>query len=62
MDFNSKKPMHAEPVARAMVSNKDDLLNELGEETLAGVAPSISVTLPCGISGTAGCSFAGDAE
>jgi bacteriocin leader peptide (microcyclamide/patellamide family) len=54
------KPKQSAPVARAVVGKEADLLAELSEETLVGVTPSVSVTLPCGISGTAGCAYSGD--
>ncbi|MGR3624369.1 DUF5837 family cyanobactin class RiPP [Pseudophaeobacter sp.] len=63
MEMKTKKPNQTAPVARSMVQNQSELLAEMSEETLVGVTASISVTLPCGISGTAGCAYSGgDAE
>ncbi len=62
MNTTNRKPLQTAPVARNIVGNQADLLAELSEETLVGVTASISVTLPCGISGTAGCAYSGDAE
>ena len=54
------KPVQTAPVARHIVPTQDDLLAELSEETLVGVTASVSVTLPCNISATVVCSYAGD--
>ncbi|MES2057561.1 MAG: DUF5837 family cyanobactin class RiPP [Pseudomonadota bacterium] len=54
------RPIQTAPVARNVVGN--DLLAELSEETLVGVTPSVSVTLPCGISATVTCAYSGSPE
>ena len=62
MNTTNRKPVQTAPVARSIVGNQTDLLSELSEETLVGVTPSVSVTLPCGVSGSVVCAYSGNAE
>jgi bacteriocin leader peptide (microcyclamide/patellamide family) len=60
MNTEIRKPKQTAPVARSIVGNQADLLAELSEETLIGVTASVTVTLPCNISATVVCAYAGD--
>jgi hypothetical protein len=59
--MNTQRPVQTAPVARNLVGNQTDLLAELSEETLVGVAPSVSVTVTC-VSATVTCAYSGQAD
>jgi hypothetical protein len=62
MNTTNRKPVQTAPVTRSIVGNQADLLSELSEETLTGVTPSVSVSVPGVGSVTITCSYSGSAE